>query len=106
MNKAELNRLCNQPGSEGALWRLVRTWDPDKLAHWLLSEKAKGLTPDQAVAFVAEVMAGAAFVLANHLGGDRQGAILGDRGLVKMLQHSIAHKLSQVGGRHNIIIPH
>lgn len=105
MERAELNRLCNQSGSEGALWRLVRAWDPDKLSNWLAHEKRSGLTPDQAVAHVAEVMAGAAFVLANTLGGDKKGAILGDRGLLAMMRASIAHKLDQVGGGHNIIFP-
>lgn len=104
MNPAELNKLCQQAGGEGALWRLVRSWDPDKLLQWLAQEKRVGLSPDQAVAIVAEVMAGAAFVLAQSLGGDKKGAMLGDRGLVNMLRMSVAHKLDQVGGAH-VIVP-
>lgn len=102
MDRTELNRLCQQSGGEGALWRLVRAWDPDKLSSWLSHEKRGGLTPEQALACVAEVMAGAAFVLAQHLGGDKKGAMLGERGLVNMLRMSISHKLEQVGGPHII----
>ena len=105
MDRAELNRLCQQPGGEGALWRLVRAWDPDKLTNWLSDERRRGgLAPEQAVACVAEVMAGAAFVLAQHLGGDKKGAMLGDRGLINMVKLSVEHKLGQVGGTH-IIVP-
>lgn len=104
MTPAELNRLCQSPGMEGALWRLVRSWDPDRIAAWLEQEKRNGLPPEAAVGCVAEVMAGAAFVLAQHLQGDKKGAILGERGLMGLLRASVAHKLEQVGGKH-IIVP-
>lgn len=106
MTPRELAELCNQPGGEGALWRLIRAWDPDKLAEWARTErKATGLSPEQAVACAAEVIAGAMFALAQQLGGDKRGAILGERGLVSMVRLSVAHKMDQVGGVHSIIKP-
>jgi hypothetical protein len=104
MDQIELNRLCQSPGQEGALWRLVRSWDPDKVAQWLMSEKARGsIAPMDAASCVAEVMAGAAFVFAQRLSGDRANAILGSGGLCAMMRASVEHKLTQVGGAHNII---
>jgi len=102
MTPAELNRLCQLSGGEGALWRLVRSWDPDKLGYWIAQERARGLSPDQALACVAEVMAAAAFVLAQSLGGDKAGALFGDQGLFRMIEMSARHKLDQVGGKHVI----
>jgi len=104
MDQAELNRLCQLPGAEGCLWRLCRSWDPDKLGSWIVQERGK-LTPDQAISIVAEVMAGAAFVFARGLSGDRQEAMLGSNGMVERLRASIQHKLQQVGGGHQLIIP-
>jgi hypothetical protein len=86
MDQAELNRLCNQSGVEGSLWRLIRTWDPDKLVGWVQAERARGATPEMLVHCVAEVMSGAAFVLAQQIGGDKRGAMLGDNGLVGQLR--------------------
>jgi hypothetical protein len=106
MQKSELNKLCSQPGSEGALWRLVRTWDPDAVARWMLSEKQRndrGFTPFVAVSHVAEVMSGAAAILALHLQGDRQGAIFGDQGLYAMSRLMAQRKLDQAGGPHKIV---
>ena len=102
MDQAELNRLCQQSGVEGCLWRLIRTWDPDKLAIWIQQERAKGATPEMLIHCVAEAMSGAAFVLARDIGGDRRGAMLGDGGLVGQLRAMIAHKLDVVGGVHQI----
>lgn len=102
MEQAEFNRLCQKPGGEGALWRLVRSWDPDKLTRWLQEEKRKGLTPEQAIAIVAEVMSGMALILANALGGDKKGAILGQQGLCTMMRQAVEYKLTQVGGAHVI----
>jgi hypothetical protein len=72
---------------------------------WLQQERLKGLTPDDAVHCVAQAMAGAAFALAQAVGGDKQGALLGDRGLVKQLEAMLRHHLTQVGGKHRIILP-
>lgn len=102
MHPAELNALCQLPGVEGSLWRLLRSWDPDKLSGWIMSEKKKGATPEMLVHCVAEAMSGAAFVLAQHIGGDKRGAMLGDNGLVGQLRAQIAHKLDLVGGKHII----
>lgn len=105
MDEIELTKLCLKPGMEGSLWRLIREWDPDKVALWVKREKRAGLGPEEAVQCVAEVMAGACFVLAQSMTGDKRGAILGDRGLINMLKASVAHKLEQVGGAH-IVSPH
>lgn len=104
MNKEELDKLCARPGNEGVLWRLVRAWDPDNLGSWLRIERRFGMQPEVAVNNVAEVMSGAAMVLANEMKGDRQGAIFGDQGLFPKLTTLTKHKLTQVGGAH-IILP-
>ena len=105
MSPSELNRLCSLPGREGALWRLLRAWDPDRLQLWLMEERKKGLTPDDAVHCVATAMSGAAFALAQQVGGDKRGCLLGERGLTTQLRIIIEHHLTQVGGAHRIITP-
>jgi len=105
MDQAELNRLCQLPGLEGCLWRLLRSWDPDVLSRWIIQEKARGATPDMLVHCVAEAMSGAAFVLAMHIGGDKRGMLLSERGLLGQLRAQINHKLDVVGGQHKIILP-
>lgn len=103
MDQAEINRLCQSPGVEGALWRLIRTWDPDKVVLWAMEERKKGADPEMVIHCVAEVMSGAAFSLANLLGGDKRGAMLGDNGLLGQLRTMVAHKLDVVGGIHQVV---
>lgn len=102
----ELNRLCAQNNAEGALWRLVRVWDPDVINRWVDQERALGvLTPPMMIGHVAEVCSGAAFVVAQRLTGDRQDAILGQQGLISRMRASVQHKLQHVGGGHKILLP-
>jgi hypothetical protein len=106
MDQSELNRLCNQPDAEGALWRLVRDWDPDNVHRWANREKrTRNITPIQMIGAVAEVCSGAAFIVASHLDGERHEAILGGNGLIERMRASAAHKLTQIGGAHRIILP-
>ena len=106
MDSLELNKLCAQNDSEGALWRLVRDWDPDAVNRWIQREKKAGtINPHSMVMHVAEVCSGAAFIVGQNLTGDRQGAILGSQGLIARMSASVQHKLSQVGGGHKILLP-
>lgn len=102
MDQAELNKLCQLPGREGALWRLLRAWDPDKLAAWMAEERRKGASPDDIIHCVATAMSGAAFIVAQQIGGDKRGAMLGDKGLVAQLRIMIAHQMERVGGIHRV----
>lgn len=105
MDQAELNRLCQLPGREGALWRLLRAWDPDKLLVWMAEERRRGASPDDIIHCVATAMSGAAFNVARNLGGDRRGAMLGGQGLVEQLRIMVAHQLEHVGGVHQVRTP-
>lgn len=105
MDAAELNRLTQLPGPEGALWRLIRIYDPDKLSIWIRHERSIGNlhNPEQAVHCLAELMSGFGFALAYHVGGDKNGALFGDKGLLKQFEALLRHKMQQVGGAHKIV---
>lgn len=104
MDPVEVARLCQRPGVEGSLWRLIRALDPDKVKQWLYEERTtKGLGLEDAMNCVAELQGLIAFIFASQLGGDKKEAIIGSRGLIERTKLSVTHKLDKVGGGHKII---
>lgn len=90
----QIDDLAKRPGAEGAMWRLVRHWNPTGVSAWLAAEALAGTRETQLAAAMGNVMAGAAWGYANEMSDVRQ-ALLGPHGVVPYFQHSLQAKVDR-----------
>jgi hypothetical protein len=87
-----------QRGAHGAMWRLVQMIDHDENAIkvWLEAERRRGTLATDSATALGEVMATMVMSFAESM-GDLQGAINGEKGVLKELQRSLQEKLIRMG---------
>lgn len=97
MKPFDFEAKCQLPGPAGALWRLVKVWDPDAIDAWIKGEMLRGTPPRVLAGCIADVMAGAAYVFAQHV-AEKHEAMLGDNGILGLFRESAEIKLRQLQG--------
>lgn len=94
MTLAEMDVLASKPGHEGALWRLIKLWNTDRVGDWLRVEQLRGTPVDDLTKALAEVLASAAFGLAINT-ENMQDALMGRNGVIKAFERSLQAKVSR-----------
>lgn len=84
-SEAEILMMCNLPGPEGVLWRLIREWNPDQITNWMRIEEAKGTPLDQATFALGNLLGTVAYVYVQNTG---------DRSIVDAFQRSLQAKIN------------
>jgi hypothetical protein len=94
MKTTEIDELCKRPGTEGALWRLVKHWNPDGIGTWAAAEQMAGTPAMELGRCVSNLCATAIFGLGTQMDNPRE-AILGRNGMVPMFQAALQAKISR-----------
>lgn len=104
--EADIDLLCNVPGPEGVMWRLVKQWNPDGISTWMAGEGVRGTPIDHMLRAFGNLLSAAAFGFALNTDNPRE-AMMGPGGIIQHFQASLqakvnAHKAKMPSG---IIMP-
>jgi hypothetical protein len=89
----DLDTLCNIPGPEGVLWRLVKLWDPNGIQTWLAGEAVRGTSIDDLLRALGNMLSAAAFGVAVNTDNPRE-ALMGRAGILDHFNASLQAKVN------------